>query len=117
MEIEKRAYRRLEIQLDVVCKDAETQHVLKDIYIVNIDHQGIGFISQLKHECGEHLNMTVTLDEGQAVDVKCEVVWCEPIVGQEGYKVGVKIIDTKEEDLERFQKFYSLKLLYPPNDP
>lgn len=114
---DRRFEKRLELNLDAVCRLLDGDVILNDIRVVNINHTGMCFISDRDHPQGRKIEMDVAIgDQGHAL-LNVEVVWSRKDNSDNDiFRCGVRIIESDTEDLRRFRHFYSLQLLYPPNN-
>ncbi len=72
---------------------------------------GICFYSDFKWEKGQVLIVDYFLpDDYEPVKVKCNVVWSEFINDQQGFLVGVEILDIGRENSDKFINYYFEKV-------
>lgn len=110
---ERRQHKRLEVELEAAYRiiDKESQYSSS---VLNISFNGIKLVLDREIAGGSKLELKVSLETTEVVRLIGEVRWCRKDEGQASYIAGLLIIKGKEDGRERFERYYTLRLLYPP---
>lgn len=114
MNDERRASRRLAIDLETMYRKFSDS---KDYTatVMNISFNGICIFSNDILDPGARLEFRVSLETGEMVFLTAEVCWQEPRDQDTGtYKTGLKILEGRDNNLAQFERYYNLRVLYPP---
>jgi len=113
-ELDKRRFPRLSIDLDALYRIKDMKHHSYEATTVNVSFGGVCFKAEDVLPAGSIVEMKIFLAEGDCVIIVMKAVWntCE---SSGIHLVGAQIIGGPEEHIERFKRFCSLHLLYPPS--
>lgn len=111
MNEDKRLYLRLDYDCPAQCSFLDSFPEAFPVTILDVSPDGIGFICDRSLELGASIYLTVDLgDEGQ-VKFITKVRWSQAIANSTQFKIGAKIVDTSNQDLEKFIRFYCKRLI------
>lgn len=114
MNDERRASRRLAIDVDTMYRKLSDS---KDYTatMMNISFGGICIFSDEILDPHTRLEFRVSLETGEMVFLTAEVRWQEPRDQDTGkYKTGLKILEGRDNNQAQFERYYNLRVLYPP---
>jgi hypothetical protein len=111
--LDKREWRRFDIELEAVKRSLATSQLV-NVMIINVNQQGFCFVSESGHEPGDKVELTMMLKGAGLTRLLTEVAWSGFFQKSAHYRTGVRIITDDEVELEKFLKFYNLKLLCAP---
>jgi len=113
--IEKREWRRIDINLSALARPAASLDGCFKVEIVNINPQGFCLTCDREFALKERLELTVELQGTGLARLMTEVAWSGFLQKEKAYLTGVKVIATDQEECEKFIKFYNLKILCAPS--
>ena len=110
---EKRAYPRFTMELCARYKAPGSSLHALTMVAINIGAGGICFIAKNPFQTGTTVELELELKEKEMVVFQGQVIWAEKISPTQ-FKMGIKIVDADEEQMERFVKFYCYKVFDLP---
>lgn len=114
---EKRACRRLTIELPSHYFPTDDETKSENITLVNISSGGLCFISKTKLGVRKHVHIRVPIGDNNFVTLKTVIMWYRKNQDiPQNYLNGVKILDQKSADAKNFIRFCEHNLLYPPDE-
>lgn len=111
MSSEKRLYQRLIIDCPAQCRLSKTSLISFPVVIMDIGPEGLGFLIDEALEIGRHAYLTIGLGEGGEINLVGEVRWSQRVEGAKRFRIGARIFDVDQNDLEKFIRYYCERLL------
>ncbi len=113
MGSEKRDSRRLAMNLDAMFRHLKEKRGFT-VGVVDISFTGICIVVPKPISPGEHLEVKISLETGELVFLTAEVRWLSNHIDGKSFRVGLKFIEGRDGDLAKFERYYNLRVLYPP---
>jgi len=106
MNKEQRKYPRFTFNCYAQCAFIESFPECFSVMVVNVSPVGIGFISGEKLDVGTNIYFILQVGNGESVRFITEVRWSQRIENSAHFRIGVKILDSNNKDLEKFIQYY-----------
>jgi hypothetical protein len=114
MDDDRRASKRLAIELEGMYRRLDEDSDYSAV-VLNISFNGICILCKEALDNRTKLEMRVSLETGELVFLIAEVCWQRPPDGETGrHKTGLTILEGQDNDLAQFERYYNLRVLYPP---
>lgn len=114
MDDDRRVSKRLAIDLEGMCRrlDEDSDY---SAMVINISYNGICILCKEALDNRTKMELRVSLETGELVFLIAEVCWQQPLDEDTGcYKTGLRILEGQDNDLAQFERYYNLRILYPP---
>ncbi|MBF0485606.1 MAG: hypothetical protein HQL16_03725 [Candidatus Omnitrophica bacterium] len=111
---ESREWRRCDVSFPAKCWAKASPQNQNNINIININGQGFCFSSLLGFESGDKLGLEMALQGVGKARLNVQVIWSGFLDKEKSFYSGVRIVNTDQNEHEKFLKFYNLKLLSLP---
>ncbi len=102
---EKRESKRAPVELGASA-GVDGEKLNDQLSIKNLSQGGFCFQSEKVIEPGADIELAVELQNGDYISIKVQVVWYKEQEAEGNYLIGVQIVDTSGDDIEKFRKFY-----------
>jgi len=106
MNEDNRSYSRLDFDCPAQCSFLDSFPETFPVRIIDIGPEGVGFICDQQLNIGDSIYVIIDLGVEDKVKFITKVRWAQSISNSTQFKIGVKISDTSNEDLEKFIRFY-----------
>ncbi|HBG61156.1 MAG: hypothetical protein A2Y03_06435 [Omnitrophica WOR_2 bacterium GWF2_38_59] len=114
---EKRACRRLTIELPAYYCLTEHAKIKSNITLVNISSGGLCFISETAIGTRKHIYLKILIDNNETLTLKTLIVWYRKHQEiPQNYLNGVKILRQHNDEVQKFIRYCEKRLLYPPDE-
>lgn len=114
---ERRASKRLSINLPAVFKNVDIDNGEEKSTVVNVSYGGIGFVVDTEVNVGQHVDLEVQLEDEGSVHLQTIVAWASADENDPGsFANGVRILNFGCDDAEKFIRFCDLRLYNPPKE-
>lgn len=112
---ERRASKRLNINLPAIFKNLDVDNGEEKSTVVNVSYGGIGFVVDAKVDVGQHVDLEVQLEDEGSVHLQTLVAWAKRDENNTDlFATGVRILNFGCDDAEKFIRFCDLRLYNPP---
>ncbi len=111
MNEDKRLYSRLNFDCSAQCSFLDSFPETFPVTIIDISPEGFGFVCDQSLNLGVSIYIMIDLGEEEKVKFITKVRWSQAIANTTQFKIGAKIIDTNNKDLEKFIRFYYRRLI------
>lgn len=111
MNENKRLYPRLAFDCPAQCSFIDSFPEAFPVRIIDIGPEGVGFECDQQLDLGADIIVIIDLGAGNVVKLITKVRWSHAIAKSSKFKVGAKISDASNEDLEKFIRFYCRQLI------
>jgi len=106
MSENNRSYPRLDYDCPAQCSFLDSFPETFPVKIIDIGPEGVGFICDQQLKIGDSIFVIVDLGVEENVKFITKVRWVQGIADTTQFKIGAKISDTSNEDLEKLIRFY-----------
>jgi PleD family two-component response regulator len=111
MNENQRLYPRLAFDCPAQCSFIDSFPETFPVTIIDIGPEGFGFFCDRPLKIGDSIYVIIDLGAGGKVKFITKVRWSQGVPNSSRFKIGAKIIDTSNEDLEKFVRFYCRRLI------
>jgi len=111
MNEDNRSYPRLDLDCPAQCSFSGSFPEAFPVRIIDIGPEGVGFICDRQLNIGDSIYVIIDLGVEDTVKFITKVRWSQSIANSTQFKIGAKISNTSNEDLEKFIRFYCKRLI------
>ena len=116
MGFNQRIYQRFVINRPAKCFLFKSAKDHFSAQVVDIGPEGIGLVLERQLEMGTNIHISISLENDEEITISATVVWVKEAKEQGCFRVGARVIDARQEDLEKFIRFYCLRLFPLPDN-